>query len=96
MEKKIYVGNISFKATEDDIRGLFAEVGEVTSVKMINDAATGRPKGFGFVAMATEEDTAKAIEAINGKVFMDRPLSVAEAKPQQPRDRRGGSGRDRR
>jgi RNA recognition motif-containing protein len=89
MEKKIYVGNISFKATEDDIRELFSKVGEVESVKIVTDVHTGRAKGFGFVEMSSGEDAKKAIEALNGKIFMDRTLSVAEARPQQPRERHG-------
>jgi RNA recognition motif-containing protein len=90
MEKKIYVGNISFKATEDDIRELFSKSGAVESVKIITDVQTGNPKGFGFVEMATSEDAQKAIEALNGAMFMERTLTVNEAKPQQPRDRRSG------
>ncbi len=94
MGKKIYVGNISFKATEEDIRELFAGCGEVLSVKMITDAHTGNPKGFGFVEMVREEDAQKAIAELNGTTFMDRAISVAEARPQQPRERRGfGGGR---
>jgi RNA recognition motif-containing protein len=92
MEKKIYVGNISFKATEEDIKELFARSGDVESVKIITDAHTGNPKGFGFVEMATEEDAKKAIAELNGTTFMDRTISVAEAKPQQPRERRGFGG----
>ena len=92
VEKKLYVGNISFQATEDDIRELFSKSGAVESVKIITDQFTGKPKGFGFVEMTTEEDAGKAIEALNGTTFMERPLSVAEAKPQQPRERRGFSG----
>lgn len=104
MEKRIYVGNISFKATEEDLRELFSQNGEVVSVKILTDTHTGRPKGFGFVEMATGEEAARAIEALNGKAFMERTLTVAEAKPQQPRERRGfggggggrgGFGRDR-
>lgn len=89
MEKKIYVGNISFKATEADIRELFSKSGEVESVKLITDANTGYPKGFGFVEMATSEDARRAIEALNGALFMDRTLTVNEARPQQPRENRG-------
>lgn len=92
MEKKLYVGNLSFQATEDDIRELFAQYGEVVSVKIITDAATGNPRGFGFVEMATSEDASKAINGLNGTSFKDRPLTVNEAKPQQPRERRGGGG----
>jgi RNA recognition motif-containing protein len=89
MEKKVYVGNISFKATENDIRELFSTVGEVESVKIITDAHTGQPKGFGFVEMSSGEDAKKAISALNGKTFMDRALSIAEARPQEPRTKRG-------
>jgi cold-inducible RNA-binding protein len=92
MEKKLYVGNISFKATEEDIRELFARSGEVESVKIITDAHTGNPKGFGFIEMATEEDAKKAVAELNGTTFMERTLSVAEAKPQQPREKRGFGG----
>jgi RNA recognition motif-containing protein len=92
MEKKLYVGNISFKATEEDIRELFAKSGAVESVKMITDAHTGNAKGFGFVEMATEDDAKKAIDELNGTTFMDRAITVAEAKPQQPRERRGFGG----
>ena len=92
MEKKLYVGNISFKATEEDIRELFARSGEVETVKIITDAHTGNPKGFGFVEMATVEDAKKAIDELNGTTFMERAINVAEAKPQEPRERRGGFG----
>jgi RNA recognition motif-containing protein len=96
VEKKLYVGNISFQATEDDLRELFAKSGEVESVKMITDQFTGKPKGFGFVEMANEDDAKNAITALNGMTFKDRPITVAEAKPQQPREKRsfgGGGGR---
>jgi len=107
MGSKVYVGNISFKASEDDIRELFSKVGEVESVKIITDAHTGQPKGFGFVEMSSEEDAKKAISTLNGQPFMERMLSVAEARPQQPREKRGfersggfgggrGAGRGRR
>jgi RNA recognition motif-containing protein len=92
MEKKLYVGNISFKATEEDIRELFARTGEVETVKIITDAHTGNPKGFGFVEMANEEDARKAIDGLNGTTFMERAITVAEAKPQQPREKRGFGG----
>jgi cold-inducible RNA-binding protein len=94
MEKKVYVGNISFNAREEDLKELFAQSGEVESVRIITDKQTGSPKGFGFVEMATEEAAQKAIETLNGTTFMDRTLSVAEAKPQQPREKRSfGGGR---
>lgn len=92
MEKKLYIGNISFQATEDDLRELFAKSGEVESVKMITDQFTGKAKGFGFVEMATEDDAKNAITALNGTTFMDRAITVAEAKPQQPREKGGFGG----
>ena len=83
---RLYVGNISFKATEDDLRDLFAQAGEVVSVKLIKDNATGRLRGFGFVEMGSEDDGKKAIEMYNGKSFMDRAIVVNEAKPQERRE----------
>lgn len=93
---RLYVGNISFKATEDDLQNLFSQAGEVVSVKLITDAATGRLRGFGFVEMSSEEDGQKAISMFNGQSFMDRAIVVNEAKPQQKREfggsrHRGGS-----
>lgn len=93
MGKKIYVGNLDYKADEESLRGIFAEVGEVESVKIIKDPATGRSKGFGFVEMASDEDAQKAISSLNGKTFMDRALTVNEARPQTDRPRTGGAGR---
>ncbi|MDI6800910.1 MAG: hypothetical protein QMD01_02470 [Thermodesulfovibrionales bacterium] len=96
MERKLYVGNISFKATEEDVKGLFSKVGDVASVKIITDAYTGQSKGFGFVEMANEEDAKKAIESLNGTAFMERTLMVAEARPERKEKRfegrRGGFG----
>ncbi len=96
MGKRIYVANISFNASEQDIRDLFSEYGEVESVKMIMDKYTGQSKGFGFVEMGSEEDAKKTISELNGKPFMGKTLAVAEARPQQPRtgfqERRGGFG----
>ena len=100
MAKRLYVGNISFKATEDDIKDLFSKTGSVESVKLITDAHTGQPKGFGFVEMVSEEEARKAIDALNGTMFMDRTLTVNEARPQQKEKRgferrEGGFGRGR-
>ncbi len=97
MSTRLYVGNISFKGTEDDLKELFSQAGEVVSVKLIKDAATGRLRGFGFVEMASDEDAQKAISMLNGKSFMDRNIVVNEAKPQERRERgmqreRGGFG----
>src|SRR4030042_6150815 len=94
MGKKLYVGSISFNATEESLRELFSSVGEVESAKIITDTDTGRSRGFGFVEMSSEEDAKKAIEQLNGTKFMERVLVVNEARPQQPRERRGfGGGR---
>lgn len=95
MGKKLYVGNISYEATENDIKELFSEIGEVESVKIITDAYSGHSKGFGFVEMASEEDAKKATETLNGSTFKERKIIVNEARPQQPRERRdfGKGGR---
>ena len=95
MSTRLYVGNISFKATEDDVRDLFSQSGEVVSVKLIKDAATGRLRGFGFVEMASDDDAQKAISKFNGNTFMDRNIVVNEAKPQERRERSGGYSRDK-
>jgi len=84
MAKTIYVGNLPFSATEDEIRDLFAQHGTVHSVKLITDRETGRPRGFGFVEMDdAEADT--AIEALNGTEMGDRALRVNQAKEREPR-----------
>lgn len=90
---RLYVGNISFKANEDDLREMFAEAGEVVSVKLIKDAATGRLRGFGFVEMSSEDNGKKAITMFNGKPFMDRSIVVNEAKPREFKERRGSGDR---
>ncbi len=96
MGKKIYVANIPFNSTEQDIRDLFSNYGEVVSVKIIMDKFTGQSKGFGFVEMGSEDDSKKAILELNDKPFKGKTLAVAEARPQKPRagfhDRRGGFG----
>ena len=83
----IYVGNMSFDATEDEVRQLFAEFGEVTSVNIIADRDSGRPKGFGFVEMAQAEQAQNAMKALNGKEFKGRALNVNEARPKTDRPR---------
>ncbi len=94
MAQKIYVANISFDASEDSIRELFEPFGAVVSVAIITDKFTGKSKGFGFVEMESAESAQKAIAELNGTQFMERTLTVAEAKPQQPREKRGfGGGR---
>jgi len=94
MVKKLYVGNMSYDTTEDTLRALFTGVGGVESVNIITDRMSGRPKGFGFVEMATEEDAQAAIGQLNGTTLDDRQINVAEARPQRPRSDRGGGGRE--
>lgn len=84
----LYVGNLSYDTTEDDLRNLFAEHGEVTSVNIISDRMTGRSKGFGFVEMATAEAGKAAIEKINEKSVMGRNIKVSEARPREERPAR--------
>ncbi|MBA4372413.1 MAG: RNA-binding protein [Thermodesulfovibrio sp.] len=90
MSTRLYVGNISFKATEEDMTKLFSEAGQVVSAKLIKDAATGRLRGFGFVEMSSSEEAQKAVSMFNGKQFMERAIVVNEAKPQEKRESRGG------
>ena len=80
MSKKVYVGNLPFRATEDELASLFGQVGAVESVSIIIDRDTGRSKGFGFVSMS-DEDAEKAIAQFNGYQFGGRPLTVNEARP---------------
>ena len=93
MAAKLFVGNLSFQATEEDLRELFAQAGTVETVRIITDQFTGRPRGFGFVEMATKEEATKAIEMLNGRLFRDRNLVVDEARPQPQRG--SGGPRDR-
>ena len=96
MPAKLFVGNLSFQATEEDLRELFQQAGTVESVRIVTDQFTGRPRGFGFVEMASKEEAAKAVEMLNGRLFRDRNLVVDEARPQPqrgpggPRGERGG------
>ncbi|HEX3175325.1 MAG TPA: RNA-binding protein [Methylomirabilota bacterium] len=93
MAAKLFVGNLSFQATEEDLRELFAQAGNVETVRIITDQFTGRPRGFGFVEMATKEEAQKAVEMLNGRLFRDRNLVVDEARPQPQRGAGGGGGR---
>lgn len=93
MPAKLFVGNLSFQATEEDLRELFAQAGTVETVRIITDQFTGRPRGFGFVEMATKEEASKAIEMLNGRLFRDRNLVVDEARPQPQRGPGGGGDR---
>ena len=91
MPAKLFVGNLSFQATEEDLRELFQQAGTVESVRIVTDQFTGRPKGFGFVEMSTPEEASRAVEQLNGRVFRDRNLVVDQARSQGPGG--GGGGR---
>ena len=82
---KIYVGNLNFRTTEDEIRDLFGQYGQVDDVALITDRDTGRPRGFGFVEMAEDDPGRRAIEELNGKEIAGRALTVNEARPREPR-----------
>ena len=92
MGTKLYVGNLSFRTTAEELRDAFASVGSVESASVIEDRDTGRSRGFAFVEMATAEEAAAAIEQFNGKDFGGRNLTVNEAKPREDRGGRGGGG----
>ncbi len=93
MSRRLYVGNLSFQMTEDNLKDVFVAHGEVLSAKIVTDAATGRSRGFGFVEMANDEDAGKAISSLNGTSVMGRQINVSEAKPQKGRDLPGGRQR---
>jgi RNA recognition motif-containing protein len=93
MESKLYVGNLPYSTSEDDLRSLFAQAGTVNSVALIKDRDTGRSKGFAFVEMATQAEAEKAISMYNSYEMEGRPLKVNRARPQE--DRGGGYGGSR-
>lgn len=97
METKLYVGNLSYQTTEDDLRTLFAQAGTVTSVALIKDRATGRSKGFAFVEMSSQSEVEDAIRMFNSYNLDDRQLTVNIARPREERSRGGygGGGRQR-
>lgn len=88
----IYVGNLSFDASEDDVRNAFAQFGNVESIKLITDRETGRPRGFGFVTMPDSSEANTAIESLNGTELLGRELRIREATPRPERPRHGGGG----
>ncbi|MCP4828929.1 MAG: RNA-binding protein [Proteobacteria bacterium] len=88
----IYVGNLSYNITEEDLRAMFAEYGDVSSAKLIIDRDSGRSKGFGFVEMSTEDAGQKAIDELNGRDVSGRSLTVNKARPREERPRGGGGG----
>ena len=90
----IYIGNLPFNATEDEIREVFAAFGQVNSVTIIKDKMSGRSRGFGFVEMAEDAESQNAIQALNGKDFKGRGMVVNEARPREERgEYRGGASR---
>jgi len=94
--KNIFVGNLSFSTTEDELRQMFEAYGQVDRVSIMTDRDTGRSRGFGFVEMASNEDGEKAITALNGSQTGGRTLNVNEARPKTERSGGGGGGgRDR-
>ena len=94
MNSKLYVGNMSFKTTEADLRAAFSQFGTVTDVFIANDRETGRPRGFAFVTMGTAEESKAAIEKMNGVDLDGRQLTVNEAKPKEEMGGGGGGGRN--
>lgn len=111
MQTKLYVGNLSYETTEDELRTLFTQAGNVTSVALIKDRDTGRSKGFAFVEMSNQSEAEKAIQMFNGYSLSNRALKVNAARPREERgfggggyggqrggygDRGGGGGRNRR
>ena len=90
MSKNLYVGNLPFGTTTDDLRDLFAQYGNVKSAQVVMDRETGRSRGFGFVEM--NDGAEAAIDALNGKDFQGRSLAVNEARPREERPRGGGGG----
>ena len=93
MSNKLFVGNLSFNTTENDLQDAFAAFGTVTEANLMMDRATNRPRGFAFVTMSTPEEAQKAIEALNGKELDGRALTVNVAKPREERTGGGGGGR---
>jgi RNA recognition motif-containing protein len=92
MSIKLYVGNLSFQTSSEDLQQLFSQAGTVESASVVEDRETGRSRGFGFVEMATKEEGEAAIQQFNGKEVNGRNLNVNEARPREDRGGRGGGG----
>ena len=92
MSMKLYVGNLSFSTSSEDLQALFAQAGTVESASVVEDRETGRSRGFGFVEMASAEEGQRAIEQFNGQELNGRNLKVNEARPREDRGGRGGGG----
>ena len=95
MSMKLYVGNLAFQTSSDDLQQLFAKAGTVETASVVEDRETGRSRGFGFVEMSSKEEGQKAIEQFNGQELGGRALNVNEAKPRENRNGGGGGGRSR-
>jgi cold-inducible RNA-binding protein len=93
MNTKLYVGNLSYNITENDLQDLFAQYGPVTEVNLMLDRVSGRPRGFAFVTMATKEGSDAATQALNGKEWEGRALTVNEARPREERPAYSGGSR---
>jgi cold-inducible RNA-binding protein len=89
---KLFVGNLSFNTTENDLQDAFAAHGTVVETNLVTDRTTGRPRGFAFVTMSTDEDAQKALTALNGKSIDGRALNVSVARPREERSPGGGGG----
>ena len=96
MGRNLYVGNLAYGVTDDELRELFEQFGAIDSINIIADRETGRSRGFAFVKMVTDDDAARAIEGLNGHSFMDRALVVDEARPRGEGGGPGGPGGGRR
>jgi len=96
MSSKLFVGNLSFNTTENDLQDAFAAFGTVTEANLMMDRTTNRPRGFGFVTMSTAEEAQKAIDGLNGKEMDGRALTVNIARPREERSGGGGGGGGRR
>jgi RNA recognition motif-containing protein len=92
MSAKLFVGNLSFNTTENDLQDAFAQFGNVTEVNIMMDRMTNRPRGFAFVTMSSPDEAKSAIEGMNGKQLDGRPLTVNEARPREDRPPRSGGG----
>ncbi len=92
MNNKLFVGNLPYTATEDELKAAFTQAGAVVSVKIIMDRDTGRSKGFGFVEMASDAEAAAALEKLNGADYAGRAITVSIARPMEPRAPRGPGG----
>ena len=92
MSMKLYVGNLAFQTSSEDLQQLFSQAGNVESASVVEDRETGRSRGFGFVEMSTNEEGQAAIAQFNGKEFNGRALTVNEARPREDRGGRGGGG----